>query len=57
MVVVDLGARHKGYYSDMTRTIPIGTLNKDDRKVLEFVKNLKAETIDYIRSEHSSCYL
>ncbi|ODS34946.1 MAG: hypothetical protein A7316_04760 [Candidatus Altiarchaeales archaeon WOR_SM1_86-2] len=49
MVVVDLGARYRGYYSDMTRTIPIGKLNKDERKVLEFVKNLKSETIDYIR--------
>ena len=27
LVVVDLGARYKGYYSDMTRTIPVGTLN------------------------------
>jgi len=48
MVVVDLGARYKGYYSDMTITIPIGKLNKDERKVLEFVKNLKSETIEHI---------
>jgi len=32
MVVVDLGARYKGYYSDMTITIPIGKLNKDGLK-------------------------
>jgi len=48
MVVVDLGARYKGYYSDMTRTIPVGKLGKEEQEVFELVKNLELETIDHI---------
>lgn len=46
LVVVDLGARYSGYYSDMTRTIPAGRLNSSDRDLLEFVRNLEHECID-----------
>ena len=48
MVVADLGACYGGYHSDMTRTIPIGTLNKAEQKVFEFVKNLELEAIDEV---------
>jgi len=48
LVVVDLGARYRGYYSDMTRTIAIGKLSKKDKGLMEFVENLELETIDRI---------
>ncbi len=48
LVVVDLGARVDGYYSDMTRTIPVGEPNPLAADVLEFIENLQAEAIDRI---------
>jgi len=49
LVVVDLGAKYKGYYSDMTRTLPVGGLIRRERVLLEFVENLKDETIDSLK--------
>ncbi|MBU4266960.1 MAG: Xaa-Pro peptidase family protein [Candidatus Altiarchaeota archaeon] len=48
LVVVDLGARVDGYYSDMTRTIPVGEPNPLAADILEFIENLQAEAIDRI---------
>jgi len=48
LAVVDLGARYMHYYSDMTRTIKVGHLDKKERGILEFVKNLQQEAIDKI---------
>jgi len=48
LVVVDLGARVDGYYSDMTRTIPVGEPNPLAADILEFVKNLQEQAIDMI---------
>ncbi|MFH1054733.1 MAG: Xaa-Pro peptidase family protein [Candidatus Altiarchaeota archaeon] len=48
-VVVDLGACHRGYFSDMTRTLMVGAPTVDERRVMESVRNLRDETIDYIR--------
>lgn len=50
LVVADLGARYSGYYSDMTRTIPIGKLNSKEMEILEFVKNLEIEAIDRLKT-------
>jgi Xaa-Pro aminopeptidase len=50
LVVVDLGARYRGYYSDMTRTLSVGDLGKREREILEFVENLEMETIDGIET-------
>lgn len=50
VVVVDLGARYSGYYSDMTRTIPVGQLNLREKKILEFIKNLEMEAIDRLET-------
>jgi len=47
-VVVDLGAKINGYYSDMTRTIKVGNLNVKDEKIFEFVKDLEMIVIDKI---------
>ena len=49
LVVVDLGARYSGYYSDISRTIPVGNLRKNEGKTLEFVRNLELEVIDRIK--------
>lgn len=46
LVVVDLGARYRGYYSDMTRTLTVGRLGKGEREMMAFVENLEFETID-----------
>lgn len=48
LVVVDLGAKYGGYFSDMTRTINVGRISKQERLLSEFVENLKDETIDYV---------
>ncbi|RLI91807.1 MAG: hypothetical protein DRO94_04340 [Candidatus Altiarchaeales archaeon] len=48
IVIVDIGARFLGYYSDMTRTIPVGSLNTNDREIVEFVRNLELECIDML---------
>jgi Xaa-Pro aminopeptidase len=49
LVVVDLGARYGGYYSDMTRTIPVGRIGRKEKELMEFVDNLKDETIDWLQ--------
>ncbi|MCK4491663.1 MAG: aminopeptidase P family protein [Candidatus Altiarchaeales archaeon] len=49
MVVVDLGARCLGYFSDMTRTIKVGGVGKEEERDLEFVENLELETIDKLQ--------
>ena len=49
MVVIDLGARYRGYYSDMTRTVKIGKISREEEKVFDFVKSLQLEFIDNIR--------
>ncbi|MEM4347658.1 MAG: Xaa-Pro peptidase family protein [Candidatus Altiarchaeota archaeon] len=47
-VVLDLGAKINGYYSDMTRTMKISDLSTEDEKIFEFVKNLEIEIIDKV---------
>jgi len=47
-VVVDLGGRFCGYYSDMTRTLEVGRADALCRDLLEFVDGLRAEAIDRI---------
>ncbi|ODS42237.1 MAG: hypothetical protein MSIBF_02560 [Candidatus Altiarchaeales archaeon IMC4] len=47
-VVVDLGACFENYHSDMTRTIAVGAADKKTLGLLEFVDNLRAETIGRI---------
>lgn len=49
LVVVDLGARYGGYYSDMTRTIPIGRIGRKEKELMEFVDNLRDETVDWLQ--------
>jgi len=55
LVVVDLGGRVKGYYSDMTRTIPVGSLGYREKDMLDFVRNLELETVDRIEQGMEAC--
>jgi Xaa-Pro aminopeptidase len=48
-VVVDLGGRYNGYYSDMTRTIPVGSVDSKTKELLEYVDNLRAEAIGMLK--------
>jgi len=49
LVIADLGARFQGYYSDMTRTIAAGRLRKTERELMESVRRLEVEAVDYIK--------
>ena len=46
MVIVDLGAKYNNYFSDMTRTITVGSLGREEKEISEFIHNLEMETID-----------
>jgi len=48
-VVVDLGGRYSGYYSDMTRTLEVGRIDAKEKDLLLFVDDLRARAIDMIR--------
>ena len=47
-VVVDLGGRVCGYYSDMSRTISVGSIDQKTRDLVEYVDNLRGEAIDML---------
>ncbi len=48
-VVVDLGGRVYGYYSDMTRTIAVGSVDRPARRLIEYVDELRGEAIDMLK--------
>jgi len=48
LVLVDLGGKYKGYYSDVSRTFCVGRPTKRERFLLEFVGNLRDECIDRV---------
>lgn len=47
-VIVDLGARWRDYYSDMTRTLEIGNASRREKELLEYTRNLELEAIDMV---------
>lgn len=55
LVVVDLGARFRGYHSDMTRTLCVGRLTKKEELLVEAIGNIRDETIDYIKPGCKAC--
>jgi len=55
LVVVDLGATYKGYFSDMTRTFGVGRLSARERDVMDFVRSLKDDAIDGIMPGQLCC--
>ena len=46
LVVVDLGAKYRGYFSDMTRTIPVGKISNEAKTAFEFIKELEVKLIE-----------
>lgn len=46
LVVVDLGAKYKGYFSDMTRTLAVGGIDAESEGIMELVKEIQGEAID-----------
>lgn len=49
-VTMDFGAVYKGYRSDMTRTVAVGEVSDEQRKVYETVKKAQAEALGTIRA-------
>lgn len=49
-VVIDMGARYKGYSSDLTRTICIGKPDNTFHKIYEIVRRAQEAAIDGIRA-------
>jgi len=49
LVVVDLGARFGGYYSDLTRTIGVGKLTAEEEELVGFVECLRDDAISRVR--------
>lgn len=47
-VVVDLGGRVCGYYSDMTRTIAVGSVDPKAMALAGYVDNLRGEAVDML---------
>ncbi|HHQ45074.1 MAG TPA: aminopeptidase P family protein [Candidatus Altiarchaeales archaeon] len=48
-VIVDLGGNFEGYFSDMTRTIPVGRIDGRLSGLMEFVENVELSAVDLIR--------
>jgi Xaa-Pro aminopeptidase len=46
LVVVDLGARFRGYHSDLTRTVSVGGLTMREKKLSEAVMSIRDESVD-----------
>ncbi|MEK6655849.1 MAG: Xaa-Pro peptidase family protein [Nitrospirota bacterium] len=51
-VIIDFGAEYKGYYSDITRTLFIGSrINRRQRKIYQTVLDAQAEAINLIKPD------
>ncbi|MFH1126445.1 MAG: Xaa-Pro peptidase family protein [Candidatus Altiarchaeota archaeon] len=49
LVIVDLGARIQGYYSDMTRTMAVGRLSSREKGLKNSVRSLEFAAVDMIQ--------
>ncbi|MCD6574603.1 aminopeptidase P family protein [Candidatus Aerophobetes bacterium] len=49
LVVIDYGAKHGGYCSDITRTLAIGKVPEEAKKAYETVKEAQQEGIDMVK--------
>lgn len=47
-VVIDMGAKYKGYCSDMTRTLFVGEPTKEQQQIYEIVEKAQKEAIEAI---------
>jgi Xaa-Pro aminopeptidase len=49
-ITIDFGGLYKGYHSDMTRTIAVGKVNDDQKKLYATVKEAQQRGVDALRS-------
>ncbi len=49
LVTIDFGAKYKGYCTDITRTIAIGQISDEQRKVYEVVKKAQITAVQNLR--------
>lgn len=54
-LTMDFGAVYKGYRSDMTRTVALGFVTDEQRKVYETVKKAQEAAIDFIKPNVKCC--
>jgi Xaa-Pro aminopeptidase/Xaa-Pro dipeptidase len=57
LILIDFGAVHKGYRSDMTRTYVFGKANKQQKEIHKIVANAQQKAIDAIKIGVSGEYL
>ncbi len=50
LVILDYGAKYKGYCSDITRTIAVGDISQEARKVYEIVKEANENAFQAVRA-------
>jgi Xaa-Pro dipeptidase len=50
LVILDYGAKYKGYCSDMTRTIAVGNVSQEARKVFDIVKEANENAFQAVRA-------
>ncbi len=51
LILMDFGAQHKGYCSDMTRTIFFGTPTDEQKKVFQTVFTAQQKAVEYLNNE------
>ncbi len=49
LVTIDFGAKYKGYCTDITRTIAIGEIGEEQRKIYEVVKEAQETAVQNLR--------
>lgn len=50
LIVIDFGAKYKGYCSDMTRTICLGTMSPKQEKIYKIVERAQKAALNHIKS-------
>ncbi|MBU1975764.1 MAG: M24 family metallopeptidase, partial [Nanoarchaeota archaeon] len=51
-IIIDYGLRYKGYCTDMTRTLYLGTPTKKDVELYNLILKCQTETIDFIANNY-----
>ena len=49
-VTMDFGAAHNGYCSDMTRTVAVGKISEEQKKVYDLVYKAQTSAVDAVRA-------
>ena len=57
LVIVDLGARYKGYHSDETCTFIVGRASREQKKVYQIVKDAHDSAIEAVRPGIKASYI